>query len=275
VGVAQSQIASCPASDARRVPRRRSALPCRYAIRSANMRLKEGGGRGERLQGTQRFVARRAHASAKRRGREGKHARGACAAVGPDDRDAPVRQRQIGEYPSAAKPLIPILRLCRRRQVATTPSCAYAPLRTSMPAARRTPDSAPSAPTASFAVTTLRPRDGFRRDPPRHSSEGTADTATERFRWRSRPCHRGMVKRRIRLSPRVAAPPTRYAGEIEPRAPLIAEHPHVVNRRDAPVRSPATRPMRSRTPCSRSQRVDARVPLGLAKTRLALDERKP
>ena len=70
--------------------------------------------------------------------------------------------------------------------------------------------------------------------------------------------------------------PRLVRGEIEPRASVIAEYPHVVNRRDAPgfeapPRTDAIEKRRAR----RSQRVDARVPLGARqRRRLALDEGK-
>jgi len=70
--------------------------------------------------------------------------------------------------------------------------------------------------------------------------------------------------------------PRLVGGKVQPRAPVITENPHVVNRRDAPglETPPRTDAIEKRRAC-RSQRVDARIPIGTRRRRrLALDEGK-
>src|SRR5712691_8722756 len=71
--------------------------------------------------------------------------------------------------------------------------------------------------------------------------------------------------------------PRFVGGKIQPRAPVIAENAHVVNRCDAPgfEAPPRTDAIEKRDAC-RSQGVDARIPIGARRGRwLALNERKP
>src|SRR6266704_7131055 len=87
----------------------------------------------------------------------------------------------------------------------------------------------------------------------------------------------GMVKSARFDGRRELQRPRLVGGKIQPRAPVITEPPHVVNRRDAPCfeaspRADAIEKRRAR----RSQRVDARIPIGARRRRrLALDQGKP
>src|SRR5258708_10846410 len=71
--------------------------------------------------------------------------------------------------------------------------------------------------------------------------------------------------------------PRLVSGKIQPRAPVISENAHFIDWRDAlcfeaPPRADAIEKRRAR----RSQRVDARIPIGARRRRrLALDQGKP
>src|SRR5712691_7237512 len=70
--------------------------------------------------------------------------------------------------------------------------------------------------------------------------------------------------------------PRLVGGKIEPRAPVVAEHPHVVNRRDAlGFEAPPHTDAIEKRGARRSQGVNARIPIGTRRDRwLALRERK-
>src|SRR2546427_2175592 len=107
VRVTQSQIDSLPGEWMHDVPRVADERypPVRHPVGKHAIQGK-GGTRGERLQGAQSFLARFAYASAKRGGREGEQLAGMLLSRGPDHRDAPAGQWQIGEHPVAAGPVI-------------------------------------------------------------------------------------------------------------------------------------------------------------------------
>src|SRR5881396_3945223 len=105
--VTQSQIDSLPGErvqDVSRVADERYPSLCHPIGKHATQG--KDSGRRERLQGAQSFVARFAHASAKRRRRKGEQIACVRFRCGPDNRDAPVGQGEIGEHTVAAKPLI-------------------------------------------------------------------------------------------------------------------------------------------------------------------------
>ena len=113
--VAQSEVNSLPGErvqDVRRVADQRE--PALHEVIHQHATQGEGGRWREQLQGTQGFVARFAHASAKHRGRESEQFASLPFSRGPDDRDAPARQRQKGEHAVAAKPLISDIAMCPR-----------------------------------------------------------------------------------------------------------------------------------------------------------------
>ena len=61
--------------------------------------------------------------------------------------------------------------------------------------------------------------------------------------------------------------------KIEPRAPVVSEHPHVVNRRDALGRNALPRPDPvEELDARRGERVNPRIPFGNRCGRLALDQ---